>query len=186
MSDELDENVNSTNDTVDVDLETDQTDIDTNEDFGQSSQEEKDAKITRLEEKNKQLFERAKKAEGFVKVDGAWVKKSQPQTEAKPAAQIINNPDTISREEVVLLTQGYDDEDLKRLNIVAKGSGVSLSEAKSDPMFVAYLEQKKEEQRKKKAQLGASKGSGTTKQEDDFNRPLTDEEHKALWKKRNG
>jgi hypothetical protein len=38
------------------------------------------AKVAELADKNSKLFERAKKAEGFEKVDGKWVKAAKPVT----------------------------------------------------------------------------------------------------------
>jgi hypothetical protein len=133
------------------------------------------------------LYARAKKAEAEARALKAQLKAKAEAKKEEAPKKINQNSDSISREEVVLMTQGFDDEDLTKLGVIAKGLGITLTEAKSDPMFEAYLDKKKAEIKKKKAAMGASKGSGATQQDGiDFNRPMTDEEHKAAWKKKMG
>src|SRR3990167_6178753 len=51
--------------------------------------DEKDAKIADISTKNRKLFERAKKAEGFVLKDGHWIKEKEepkPNEKVEPKA----------------------------------------------------------------------------------------------------
>ncbi len=76
------ENLDSPNEETDTEVET--------EDVNALKE-----KLTELSGKNKQLFERAKKAEGFEKVDGKWVKPA-PKPETKPETVLppqSNEPD---------------------------------------------------------------------------------------------
>lgn len=70
------------------------------------------AKYKELEDTNRQLFERAKKAEGFVKVDGKWVK-------APRADEAIRN-----QEELQAKTGELDETQLDYLDL----KGISESE----------------------------------------------------------
>src|SRR3990167_10399824 len=51
---------------------------------------------TDLENTNRQLFERAKKAEGFVKVDGKWVKAPKPEEAVETAQQLKDKTGELS------------------------------------------------------------------------------------------
>jgi len=165
------ENVDSTNDTVDTDIVDEEVVVDT------SSEEE----VAKLKEQNKKLFERAKTAEGFVLKDGHWVKK-----EPKPEVKIVNQAQSDPTDELRLIARGLSDDDIDQAKVIAKGRGVSLPEALKDPLFTAYKVAKEESDRKDKAKLGGSHGSG---QEED--KPLVDtdmkrEDHLKVWKERMG
>lgn len=149
---------------------------------GETLEEETD--VDALKEKNKQLFARAKKAEGFVLKDGEWVKKPEKSdTSKKPEAEkTSSNEEALTRDEAILIAGGVDEEDLIQLKAIQKGTGVSLSEAVKNPMYQAYQKEKKAETKRKKAQLGA--GGGSSKTDDDINKQgLTEEEHRKLWSK---
>lgn len=95
------------------------------------------------------------------------------------------NNNELTREEVILIAKGIEDSDisyLKKLQAGEKAMGkeISLSEAMSDPLFVAYKEQREAKARSEKAQLGAS-GSGAIHQDTQFVNNLPKEEHKKLW-----
>lgn len=80
--------------------------------------DEKDAKIAELTEKNKQLFERAKKAEALKK---------------EPAA-----PGSMSTADIIALTKVHED-DVERVERFAKSEGVSIKEALKNPELKAIL-----------------------------------------------
>lgn len=92
----------------------------------------------------------------------------------------------ISRDEIVLLTKGYEEKDIEYLTIISKGKGISLQEATKDEVFVAYREKQEAERRSAKSKLGASNGSGYSKPESSFRKPMTAEEHKAAFMKAMG
>lgn len=177
MSEQDEEEIDLQNDTTE---EVENTEEVEEVDGADATETEDEPKYTESEMK---LYARAKKAEAEARALKAQLKTKAPAKEESKT--INNNSDSISREEVILIAQGMDEEDINRLKRLA-GNG-SLLKAKEDEMFVAYYEKKQTEIKKKKAALGASKGSGATKSEEvDFNRPMTDEEHKEAWKKKMG
>jgi len=122
----------------------------------------------KLEQKNKELYERAKRAEALAK-----------EAKNKPAENLKTNNEYLTREEAVLLAKGYDEEDLNRLNLLAKADGKKLTEVTNDEMFIAWKEKKDEKVKAVKAQLGSSKSS-TSKTSKPVSQ-MTPEEHKAYW-----
>jgi hypothetical protein len=99
-----------------------------------------------------------------------WKKKA---TQSKPLEQtetLKTNNEYLTRDEAVLLAKGYDEDDLARLNVLAKAEGKKLNEVVNDEMFIAW---------KVKAQLGSSKSS-TSKMSKPVSE-MTPEEHKAYW-----
>lgn len=99
--------------------------------------------------------------------------------ETTPEKKSINNDSQPSRDEIFLIAQGYSEEDINNLHLVAKGAGVSLKEAKEHPMFLSYLEKQEIEKKAKKAGMGASKGSATKKIADIG--AMSEEDHKKAW-----
>lgn len=103
-------------------------------------------KSVRLETLNKQLFERAKKAEGFVKGDdGKWVK-APVRTETKPT-DASKKPDTDNLSQADLITLMRSDipeEDVADVVEYAKFKGVTVAEALKSNVVKATLAEKKE------------------------------------------
>jgi hypothetical protein len=119
-----------------------------------------------------ELTARAKKAEEELKA-----LKAKPQVESKP-----NDPQL--SDELKLIARGLSDEEIEQAKVVAKGKGVNLTEAIKDPLFTIFLADLKEKERKEKAKLGASKGSGETQEEiTGFQSGSTTEEHKKAFDK---
>lgn len=148
---------------------------------------EKHENEKKIRDLNKHLFERAKHAEGFDRVDGKWIKREKTAvTEKKPEAKDTDS-DTLSREEVVMIAKGTDEEDLSQLKIIQKGmgEGATLKQASESPLYQGYIAQKEAAEKKRKGALGAS-GGGRASEEDKINKPgLSREEHKALWEEEN-
>ena len=98
----------------------------------------------------------------------------------------LNKPNNeLTREEIVLLAKGIEDSDityLKKLQAGEKAMGkeVSLSEAMSDPLFVAFKEQREAKAKAEQAQLGAS-SSGAVHQDERFVNNQSREDHKKMW-----
>lgn len=177
MTDEVKyETVDSPNDTGDEPVQTPADD-------GAKSPE---ATIKHLQEQNAKLFERAKKAEGFVKdEDGNWVKKPEPVVQPKPEPKPQSTPPTVSPEELRLIAHGMSDEEIEQVKVIAKGKGVTLPEALKDPLFVAFQKDFQEQKKKEEAKLGASKGSDEATK-DEVKSGLTREEHEKLFHKKLG
>ncbi len=102
--------------------------------------------LEKLKESNKRLFERTKKAEAELK---ELKKKPIPQTNTSPT----------DADELRLIAKGLSDEEIEQAKVISKGNEVSLIEAIKNPLFVAFQKDLKEQQRKEKAKLSASRGS---------------------------
>ena len=128
-----------------------------------------------------QILARAKKAEAELKA----LKGSKTEEANQP---ISTNP--LSDEQIdlkILKSQGMGDELLSELHALAKIRNKSIFETQSDPLFVAIKNAREAETKSAKAKLGASKGSGTVKQEKTFTaKGLTPAEHKEMWLKSQG
>lgn len=135
------------------------------------------SELEREREARKQLTARAKKAEEQLRA-----KVSQPETpvEQKSTQSSLTADDIDMR---VLKVQGMSDEVIEKLSKIAKFNGVSLFEAQSDDLFVAWKEKHEADKRAEKARMGASRGSSSVRKEKTITSPgLTDSEHKDLWR----
>lgn len=125
----------------------------------------------KLKQSNARLYARLKKAEEALKA-----KEEQPKVSSQVPSQ------SISREEVILIAKGYNEQELEVAQGIAKGFGIPLTKAVEHEMFVTYKEKKDKETKSEKAKLGASNSSGSRR--DDKVKPgMSDEDHKELWKK---
>jgi len=115
-----------------------------------------------------QVFSRAKKAEEELKA-----LKANPPLKQDPQLS----------DELKLIARGYSDEEIEKAKVIAKGLGVSLPEATKDPLFLVYQSDLKEKERKEKAKLGASKGSGESEDETLIKPEMTREEHQKAFNK---
>jgi len=166
MAEEI-ENIDSTNDDILTDEDDKTNDSEETTETEDAPEESPVKEESDLEQKNKQLYSRATKAESEVK-------RLKKEVEAKPGAT-----EQISREEVVLIAQGMDDEDLEVLKTIQKGSDISLKKAKDSPLFKSYIKDKESKAKKGKSQLGASRKSyGIGKD----GKPLSREEHQDEFK----
>jgi len=111
--------------------------------------------------------------------------KSQKENSPAPLKEKKGSSD-INRDELYLIAKGYDDDALAQLQIIARGSGVSLKEALENPLFKTYETKQKEEERRAKAKLGASNGSGFQQGGPLIKPGMTEAEHKAVWEKFSG
>lgn len=175
MSTTDNEELDSTNQQSAEDLNTNASDVnvsadDTTEGGGQEKT------FTEAEMK---MFARAKKAEAEARALKAKLKELE-----KTPQQTIKTP-SIDTDELKLIARGVSDEVIEQAKIVAKGKQISLIEAVNDPLIKSFEAEFKEKIRKEKAKLSASNGSGNV-QNETFRSGMTDEEHKALWKKMQG
>lgn len=99
------------------------------------------AKLAETEQKNKQLFERAKKAEGFVLKEGKWVKAEKPAS--KPEGEVAPNAKTGELDETQLdyldLKGITESEDIDYIEKVIKREGITLRQALKDEMVIEKL-----------------------------------------------
>ena len=132
--------------------------------------EELDA--TALAEKNKelananrQLFERAKKAEGFVKLDGKWVK--APKEEPTPEEKVVPQSKTGELDDNALdyldLKGVSETEDIKIIEDIVKKTGMTVRQALKDEYVTAKLTANKNAREVANATpSGVKRGSGTS------------------------
>src|SRR3990167_5403362 len=98
-------------------------------------------KNTELENTNRQLFERAKKAEGFVKVDGKWVKAPKPEEAVETAQQLKAKAGELSETQLDYLDlKGVTDEsDIDVIQKVMQRTGQTVRQALGDEYVASKL-----------------------------------------------
>ena len=119
---------------------------------------------------NRQLFERAKKAEGFVKLDGKWVK--TPKTEPKPEEKVVPQAKTGELDDNALdyldLKGISEAEDIKVIEDIAKKTGMTVRQALKDEYVIAKLDANKRARNVANATpSGVKRGSGSSAQDVD-------------------
>lgn len=130
----------------------------------------------KLKQQNKELFERAKKAEAQAKEIKSLEAKSKPlnkTNETQPG---------LTREEAILYAKGYSDEEVALANKLAKLEGVSPLVAIEDEVFKAKLSAKRKKERSEKASLPASNTVGKITLPKPIGE-MSKEEHAALYHK---
>jgi hypothetical protein len=125
-------------------------------------------KLDKAEQAKSQLTARAKKAEEELKA-----LKANPPLKQDPQLS----------DELKLIARGLSDEEIEQAKVIAKGKGIVLTEAIKDPLFLVYQGDLKEKERKEKAKLGASKGSGESQDETLIKPGMSREEHQEAFKK---
>jgi len=167
--------------TISSDFDTDQTNeeelLETEETLEQDESDESvddGEELEKLRSENKKLTEIIKRRK----------EREEKTSTSKPTQNSTNNSQTLSREEAILVAGGFSEEDLDYLNVVAKGTGLPIKEAKEHPLFESYLQKIADEKKAKRAKLGASKGSSVNKPVDISG--MTPEQHQKYWKERMG
>jgi hypothetical protein len=148
---ETDTEETTSQDTADDVTSTDDSD-------GEESAEALKARITELEETNKQLYARAKKVP----------KKVEPKHNSN-----------LTREEAILFAKGYTEEEVDLANKLAKVNDTSVLVAAEDDYVKGKVQERLNTEKSAKASLGASNGSSikTTKPVG----KMTEEEHAKLF-----
>lgn len=123
---------------------------------------ERDKKLQEIEGKNKQLFERAKTAEGFEKQeDGSWVKKEKTKPKAeKPDDKLLEKLDRLTLKASSISEQDEIDMALRW----KERTGLDLDEILSDDIFQAKLKDLRDKKSIEQATASAGKGGGGTNQ----------------------
>jgi hypothetical protein len=108
-----------------------------------------------------------------------------PEQPVKKTLKVNTPNESVSREEVALMTQGMELEDIDQLKLIATAKKISLLEAKDEPLFSAYYENVTKQRKAEKARLGASKGSQYASNEKNtvIKPNMTKEEHQQAWEK---
>lgn len=126
------------------------------------------AELEKQRKANAQINARAKKAEEELRA-----LKANPPLKQDPQLS----------DELKLIARGLSDEEIEQAKVIAKGKGIVLTEAIKDPLFLSYQTTLKEERRKEKAKLGASKGSGESQDETLVKPGMSESEHKEAFNK---
>lgn len=125
----------------------------------------------------KKKYEEQKKANIQIL---ARAKKAEEKSKSKPQ---VNSTDPDLVDELKLIARGISDEEIEQARVVAKGKGITLTEAIKDPLFISFQKELKEKERKEDARLGVSRGSAETAEESAIKPNMTREEHEAAFKK---
>lgn len=180
MAEEL-ENENSTNLEADEATES----LETTEEVAEEATDDVEA----LKEQNRQLFARAKKAEGFIQKDGKWIKRDAPVKKVEPTVSAVSsNDDVDARVNAVLEKRELEaldvSDDLKKqIATFAKVSGLSVKQAlKSD--YIQFLKDKEETNADRASLPTGRKGATRSSALPNINTidPRTPEGAKALQK----
>lgn len=108
-------------------------------------------------------------------------KPAEAAQESKPAA-----PDSLSRDEAIVIAKGYSEEELEQAKKVAALEGCKVTEALDKDLFKDWKKRRDDAAKQQQAQLPALRGSKVT-QKKSFSTPgLSDEDHKALFNERQG
>ena len=161
---------------IDVAVDTN-TDVEEATNSNENSEQEDTVDLAEELEKqrkaNSHINARAKKAEVELKE----LKEAQ-------AKNPLNNTQEFSQSDLIVISrEGLSDEEIEKATIIAKGSNLTFKEAIKDPLFLSYQATLKEKERKEKAKLGASKGSGESQDETLIKQGMTRDEHMEAFKK---
>jgi len=112
----------------------------------------------------------------------ARARKAEEELKALKANPPVTNDPQLS-EELKLIARGLSDEEIEKAKVIAKGADITLQEAIKDPLFLSYQATLKEKEKKEKAKLGASKGSGESEDDTLIKPDMSREEHEKAFKK---
>lgn len=153
------ENANSTNSNEEV--------VETKVENTQVETEESTETVEVLKQKNQELYEQLRKAQGYVRgEDGKWIKKSQPQAVERKSPQTESKPQGMSTTDLIaLMNAKVNEEDISEVENYAKFKGISVAEALKTSVVKTLLSEK-EEMRKtanatnvKGSRVGSSKAT---------------------------
>lgn len=126
------------------------------------------SKLREIEETNRQLFERAKKAEGFVKVDNKWVKAPKPEEAVATKEKLEATTGELEAAQLDFFDlKGYsDDEEIAVFQNIMKRTGMSHREVIKDEYALSRIKSIRQEKEVKNAMPSSTKrgaaGSGDT------------------------
>ena len=145
----------------------------------EDNQEDNQPSPEELVEKNKKLFNRAKKAEAEAK---ALKAKLKAEAEKKLQTNSASQPETQDYEvdKKIFLATGGKEEDWDTIMTIVKAKGVTPQQAQQDDYYKYVLEKREAEGKRKQAQLEASKAGVAAKKQ----KNLSPEEEKRETMKR--
>jgi hypothetical protein len=152
MSDELNEELDSPNQPVEETVETEQVKDET------PVEESED--LETLKEKNKKLFERAKKAEAEAKELKTKAKAPAPKVEAVKLEVSL-------KDQMALINAKVHEDDLEEVMDYAKYKGISIVDALKSPVILTTLRDKEEQRKTADATNTTGSRRVTTKLSDD-------------------
>ena len=180
-----------------VNSNTENEELDELEELETTTEDNDSEEVTALKDKNRQLFARAKKGEGFELKDDKWVKKEVPVVEEKKPEE---KPET--KEEVTGLTQEdvaaqvtktLEQRDLESLDIsdelkkevsdYTKLHGVSVNKALDSDYIKFKRGQEEGEKKTDDASIGGGTRSATTVETTGADFDLTTDKGKEDFKK---
>jgi len=168
---------NQDNEELDSQNQSSEEDVKTTEAEDSSTQEDDKGEASETEtDKDSEVYKRMKKAEAEAKELKKKIKDLEQNSQTNQAQSI--DPD-----ELKLIAKGLSDEEIAQAKIVAKGLDKPLSEAIKHDLFLTFQKDIKEKEKREKANLGASKGSGQQETNTPYRQKSTRDEHMAQWKK---
>ncbi len=180
MSADDEEKVDSTNDTSETDAKTPDDTAEGPSEVEHTEFERKQyERAKKSEAENKELKTKTKELEAELKKVRA-IESNKP-INAQP------NPDEFAKEVRLLAT--LSDEEISEARDIQKAKGITLEETLQTKLFKAFQKELKDEERKEKAKLGASKGSNQEETRNEFDTGVTPEgnkKHFEAWKKAQG
>jgi hypothetical protein len=125
-------------------------------------------KTVELENTNRQLFERAKKAEGFVKVDGKWVKAPKAEEAVATAQKLETTAGELEAAQLDFFDlKGYTDADeVAIFQNIMKRTGMSHREVIKDEYALSKVEAIRKDKQVKNAMPSSTKRTGQTETND--------------------
>ena len=177
------ENLDSLNE-EEVDIDTTEN-IDVVEDETTTETDESvEDKLAKLEETNKKLFARAKKAETELKASKDSSTVAKPTTKEDDLLKVVDQRVNEALEEKELDAISFSDAAKSSIKAYAKAEGLSIKQAiKSD--YFSFLKDKEEAAAKvEEASIGGKRGAPSTKEFDIDNPPKVDmetEEGQKTW-----
>jgi len=176
MNNELNEDSQTPQD----ELVDDSTNIDIEEDEtseGQEDNKNPDEKLVKLEETNKKLFARAKKAESDLKAfkkEGSIAEKQPLTTKEDDLLKVVDQRVREMLEEKELDALDVSDAIRKNVKAYAKSEGISIKQATGSDYF-DFLKQKEDEAKKvEDATIGSKRSAPSRKSFDADNPPDCD------------
>jgi len=125
-------------------------------------------RLAELEDANPKLFERAKKAEGFVKVDGKWVKAPKAEEAVATAQKLEATAGELEAAQLDFFDlKGYTDTDeVAIFQNIMKRTGMSHREVIKDEYALSKVEAIRKDKQVKNAMPSSTKRTGQTETND--------------------
>lgn len=147
---------------------------------------DRDEVAAAYQEKNRSLFGRLTEEETKRKEAEANVAKAKTDLEAKevspPVAPAQQQTPVLDVDEL-RLEVGLSREEAAEAKEIAKGKGISFTEALQTPLFKLFQADREETKRKEDAKLPASKGSDQTPLVEGLKPGMTRDEHQNIFNK---